>query len=231
MFNGINICATGCAAGVTYGAVGTTPVASCRPQPFRCDPVRRSSANLANGNYSAIAASLNTLNYVKTATANHNASGHSSHGSRRGPAVQRVPGELHRDQPAVQQRQLSSRTWRAATTIRCRRKSRCGRLTVSAVRSTTPGARTSDSARRSRTRSTGVRDYSIVNNNHPHVLRTNGTWNFRSARASCFWGTVRACWPESSSGGKWASSTLSLPATGPASRRTTRCMPTAFRMS
>ena len=29
-------------------------------------------ANLANGNYSAIASSLNTLNYLKTATANQN---------------------------------------------------------------------------------------------------------------------------------------------------------------
>ena len=43
MFQGINICASGCAAGVTYGAVGKIAGGVCKPPPFRCDPVRPST--------------------------------------------------------------------------------------------------------------------------------------------------------------------------------------------
>jgi hypothetical protein len=68
MFAGINICATGCAAGQTYGPVGT-PGQTAAYQ-MRSSPTFQS--NLALGNYSAIAGSLNTLNYIKTATANQN---------------------------------------------------------------------------------------------------------------------------------------------------------------
>ena len=72
MFNGVNICATGCAGGVTYGPVGT--VVNGVPQTAALQ--MRSSAtfnqNLANGNYQLVAGSLSTLNYVKVGGANAN---------------------------------------------------------------------------------------------------------------------------------------------------------------
>jgi len=67
MFAGINMCATGCAVG-TYGPVGT-------PGQTAAAQMRASTTfntNLANGNFLAIATTLNTLNYTKTATANQN---------------------------------------------------------------------------------------------------------------------------------------------------------------
>jgi hypothetical protein len=66
MFNGINLCVTGCGAG-TFGAIGTTVggVPQTAAQQMRSSTTFQS--NLALGNYSAIASTLNTLNYIKAA--------------------------------------------------------------------------------------------------------------------------------------------------------------------
>ncbi len=59
MFKGINLCAVGCGPGFDAIGIGTNTAAT---------QMRSSGtfqANLANGNYSALAASINTLNYVK----------------------------------------------------------------------------------------------------------------------------------------------------------------------
>jgi hypothetical protein len=66
MMNGVNICTTTCATGVSYGPIGTT--LNGVPQ-TAAQQIRSSSTfnqNLANGNYSAVATSLATLNYVKS---------------------------------------------------------------------------------------------------------------------------------------------------------------------
>src|SRR5262249_12834025 len=73
MFNGIDLCAFGCDASVTYGAIGTTNVNGIRQTAAL--QMRSSSTfngNLANGNFAALANTLNTLNYFKTPTANSN---------------------------------------------------------------------------------------------------------------------------------------------------------------
>lgn len=62
MFSGVNICAFGCSAGVTYGAVGTTVggVAQTAAQQMRSSSTFQ--GNLANGNFYALASTLNTFN-------------------------------------------------------------------------------------------------------------------------------------------------------------------------
>jgi hypothetical protein len=70
MFSGINICATGCTAGQSYGAVGTTVNGVYQSAAYQMRSSNSFNANLANGNFNAIVSTLNTLNYVKSATAN-----------------------------------------------------------------------------------------------------------------------------------------------------------------
>jgi hypothetical protein len=66
MFNGINLCVTGCGGG-TFGAIGTTVggVPQTAAQQMRSSTTFQ--GNLATGNYAALAGSVNTFNYVKTA--------------------------------------------------------------------------------------------------------------------------------------------------------------------
>jgi hypothetical protein len=66
LLNGVNICATGCTAGTTFGAIGSTLPSGVRQTAAL--QMRASSTfntNLANANYSAVANSLATLNYFK----------------------------------------------------------------------------------------------------------------------------------------------------------------------
>jgi hypothetical protein len=73
MFEGINICATGCTAlpaGQSFGAVGTTTGTGANAVYQSAALQMRSSTtfqnNLANGNFPGIAASISDLNYVTT---------------------------------------------------------------------------------------------------------------------------------------------------------------------
>src|SRR5215813_7736381 len=65
MMNGVNICATGCAAGVQYGPIGSTVGGILQTASLQMRQSSTFNQNLANGNYSGIATSLPTLNYVK----------------------------------------------------------------------------------------------------------------------------------------------------------------------
>jgi hypothetical protein len=65
MLNGVNICATGCAAGVQYGAVGSTVNGVLQTAALQMRQSSTFNNNLANANFSAVATSLATLNYVK----------------------------------------------------------------------------------------------------------------------------------------------------------------------
>src|SRR5205823_11582208 len=68
MFAGINVCAANCTG--TFGAVGTTVNGVPQTAALQMRSSTTFNTNLAQGNYSGLASSLNTLNYVKTATAN-----------------------------------------------------------------------------------------------------------------------------------------------------------------
>jgi len=65
MMNGVNICATGCAAGVQYGPIGSTVGGVAQTAASQMRQSSTFSQNLANGNFSGVASSLATLNYVK----------------------------------------------------------------------------------------------------------------------------------------------------------------------
>jgi hypothetical protein len=65
MFKGINICATGCAAGVQYGAVGSTVGGVVQTAALQMRSSSTFNQNLANGDYAKVATSLNTLDYFK----------------------------------------------------------------------------------------------------------------------------------------------------------------------
>ena len=65
MLNGINICATGCAAGVQYGAIGQVINNQLQTAALQLRSSSTFNTNLANGNYNLVASSLNTLDYFK----------------------------------------------------------------------------------------------------------------------------------------------------------------------
>jgi hypothetical protein len=68
MFDGINMCVTGCTTGQTYGAIGTTVSGVYQSAAYQMRSSTTFQGNLANGNYAAIAGTLNTLNYATTGT-------------------------------------------------------------------------------------------------------------------------------------------------------------------
>jgi hypothetical protein len=66
MFQGINICATGCGSASNFGPVGTVVNGNLQTAALQMRSSSTFQSNLANGNYNGIATSLNTLNYSKT---------------------------------------------------------------------------------------------------------------------------------------------------------------------
>jgi hypothetical protein len=65
MFQGINICATGCGSASNFGPVGTVVNGNLQTAALQMRSSSTFQSNLANGNYNNIATSLNTLNYSK----------------------------------------------------------------------------------------------------------------------------------------------------------------------
>jgi hypothetical protein len=66
MMNGVNICVTGCTAGVTYGAIGTPVNGVLQTAALQLRSNATFNTNLALGNWSAVAGSLNTLDYTQS---------------------------------------------------------------------------------------------------------------------------------------------------------------------
>jgi len=171
MFRGINICAAGCAAGQTYGPVGD-------PGQTAAYQMRSSGTfqgNLANGNYSAIAASLNTLNYVKTATANQSLPNVPS--TVRGSVLRfnGFPENFIATNPQYSNvnylSNMSSSNYHSLQ----------AEVTVRPTRGITGSANYTWS--KNLGYGTGFTnpldrrlDYTIVNNNHPHALRSNAVF-------------------------------------------------------
>ena len=103
MFNGINL-----VGGTGTGAVGTTvngvpQTGAGQLRAATASPLRN---NLANGNYVALANSLNTLNY-NPRSRQYQPAGHSGRRPGRRAALQRIRREFHRGQSAVQHRNLA----------------------------------------------------------------------------------------------------------------------------
>jgi|KBSSwiStaDraftv2_1062776.scaffolds.fasta_scaffold02314_6 hypothetical protein len=175
MMSGINICATGCAAGVTYGAIGTSVggVQQTAAQQMRSNSTFQ--ANLANGNYSAVATSLNTLNYVKTSTANANLPDIPS----------TVRGAVLRFNGFPENFIATNPQFSTVNYFSNMGSSNYHSLQAEVTLRPTHGFAGSANYTWSKNLGIGTtytnpvdraRDYSIVNNNHPHVLRTNGTF-------------------------------------------------------
>jgi hypothetical protein len=70
MFQGINICATNCTAGKTYGAIGTTVGGIYQTAAYQMRNSTTFQGNLANGNANGIAASISAFNYSQAGGAN-----------------------------------------------------------------------------------------------------------------------------------------------------------------
>src|SRR5207237_10262836 len=64
MMNGVNICTTGCTGGVTYGAIGTSAGGVPQTAALQMRSSATFNTNLAIGNWSAVAGSLNTMDYT-----------------------------------------------------------------------------------------------------------------------------------------------------------------------
>jgi hypothetical protein len=182
IFNGINLCATGCAAlpaGQAYGPVGTTTgtgsnaIAQTAAFQMRSSP--NFQANLANGNYSAVATTLNTLNYVKTATANANLPDV--------PAT--VRGSILRFNGFPENFIATNPQYSTLNYLSNMASSNYHSLQAEVTLRPTHGF--SGSANYTWSKNLGIGttytnpvdrrpDYTIVNNNHPHAIRTNGVF-------------------------------------------------------
>ena len=136
-------------------------------------------ANLANGNYSAIAATLNTLNYVKTATANTTLP--DVPGTVRG-AVMRYnnfPENFIATSPqygtANYLSNMSSSNYHSLQTEVTLKPTHGFSGSMNYTWSKNLGLPSATGALTGFTNPVDRRpDYTIVNNNHPHALRTNG---------------------------------------------------------
>jgi hypothetical protein len=179
MFNGINLCASGCTTGVTYGAVGSTVGGVLQTAALQMRSNTTFQANLANGNYSAIASSLNTLNYQKVGCPS--ATGQNCNlpdvlSTVRGSVlrVNNFPENFITTNP-----QFSTLTYfnnvgnnnyhslQAEVTLRPTHGFSATANYTWSKNLGLPGAFTNPVDRH--------QDYSIVNTNHPHILRTNGS--------------------------------------------------------
>jgi hypothetical protein len=189
LMNGINICASGCAAGTQYGAIGTTVNGVLQTAALQMRQSSTFNQNLANGNFSAIATSLATFNYAKVgcpaAGANGNCNLPDVPTTVRG-AVLRVNGvpenfiltnpQFSTVNYLANMGNSNYHSFQAETTLR-------------------PTHGFSGTANYTWSRNLGVpanpagpfgpaasitnpvdrhSDYTIVNNNHQHILRTNG---------------------------------------------------------
>jgi hypothetical protein len=174
MFRGINICATGCAAG-TYGAVGDTAGGVLQTAALQMRSSATFQANLANGNYSAIAGSLNTLNYVKTAATNQ--------GLPDVPAT--VRGAVLRFNGFPENFIATNPQYSTVNYLSNMSSSNYHSLQAEVTLRPTRGFTGSANYTWSKNLGFGTTftnpadrrpDYSIVNNNHPHAFRTNGVF-------------------------------------------------------
>jgi len=64
MFDGVNLCVTGCTAGQSYGVIGTTVNGVFQTAAYQMRSSTTFNTNLANGAFNTIAGTLNTLNYA-----------------------------------------------------------------------------------------------------------------------------------------------------------------------
>ena len=174
MFQGINICASTCAAGVTYGPVGQIAGGVLQTAALQMRSSSTFNANLANANYSALAGSLNTLNYVKTATQNTAL-----------PAIpSTVRGAVMRFNGFPENFIATNPQYSNVNYLSNMSSSNYHSLQAEVTLRPTHGF--SGSANYTWSKNLGIGtaytnpvdrgpDYSIINNNHPHILRTNGT--------------------------------------------------------
>jgi hypothetical protein len=177
MLKGINICVNVCSG--TFGAIGDSVNGVVQTAAMQLRASSTFNTNLAQGNYTAVATSLNTLNYVKTATANANLPDVPS--TVRGAAlrINGVPENLISTNP-----QFGNVTYLTNA-------SNSNYHSVQAEVNLRPTHGFFGSMNYTFSKNLGLpcatcgittftdptnrhADYSIVNNNHPHVLRTNG---------------------------------------------------------
>jgi hypothetical protein len=179
LMNGVNICAVGCAG--TFDAIGTTVngVPQTAALQMRSSPTF--STNLAQGNWSGVASSLNTLDYTKVNCPTAGTAGNCglpdvANSVVRG-AVLRVTGTP--ENFIATNPQFATVNWFSNMD-----NTNYHSLQLEATLRPTHGF--SGTANYTFSRNLGIQgntftnpvdrhgDYSIVLNNHPHILRTNG---------------------------------------------------------
>jgi hypothetical protein len=193
MMNGINLCVTGCTAlpaGQSYGAIGTTVNGVLQTAAYQMRSSTTFNTNLAQGNWSAIAGSLNTLDYQQatncstltdpTARANGNCGLPTVNTSTVRGQVLRVNG-LFPENFISTNPQFSTATYYS-------NMGSANYHSVQAEVTLKPTHGFSGTANYTFSKDLGVApgflgftnpvdrhmDYTIVNNNHPHILRANG---------------------------------------------------------
>jgi hypothetical protein len=180
MLNGVNICASGCTAGVQFGAIGSTVngVRQTAAQQMRASSTFNS--NLANANYSAIASSLATLNYVQVGCPAAGANGNCGL-----PPVNTsvVRGAALRVNGVPENFVLTNPQFATVNYLANMGSSNYHSFQAEATLRPTHGL--SGTANYTWSKNLGLPggftnpverhlDYSIVNNNHDHILRANG---------------------------------------------------------
>jgi len=180
MMNGINICTTGCTTGVQYGAVGTTVggVAQTAALQLRSNPTF--TTNLANGNWSAVAGSLNTLDYTQSGCPGAGAAGNCGL-----PAVNTsvVRGAVMRSNGFPENFISTNPQFSTANYLSNMGNTNYHSMQTEVTLRPTHGL--SGTANYTWSKNLGLpgtftnpvdrhQDYSIVNSNHPHIFRSNG---------------------------------------------------------
>jgi hypothetical protein len=193
MMNGVNLCAvsTACNGGQTYGAIGTTVNGVAQTAAYQLRSASAFRTNLSMGNWSGVAGSLNTLNYTQVGCPAAGAAGNCGLPAvdpsvTRG-SVMRLSG-LFPENFISTNPQFGTVNWFAnmgntnyhsvqvETTLRPTRGFQgTVNYTFSKNLGVPPnpfGALGPTAAFTNPVDRHG--DYTVVNNNHPHILRTNG---------------------------------------------------------
>ncbi len=186
ILNGVNICQTGCTAGQTYGAIGTTVSGVPQTAAYQLRSSTTFNTNLAGGNWNSVAGSLNTLNYTQaancatltdsTARATGNCGLPTVNTSTTRGAVLRANGFA--ENFIATNPQFSTATYYS-------NMGSANYHSVQAEVTLRPTHGLSGAANYTFSKDLGLpafftnpverhRDYTIVNSNHPHILRANG---------------------------------------------------------
>ena len=184
MLNGINICATGCTSGVQFGAIGTTVGGVPQTAALQMRASSSFNQNLANANYVNVANNLARLNYFKVGCPGRGADGNCDL-----PDVNTsvVRGSVLRVNGVPENFILTNPQFNTVNYLANMGSSNYHSFQAEVSLRPTYGF--SGTANYTWSKNLGLPgtftnpvdrhlDYTIVNNNHNHIFRANGTVEF-----------------------------------------------------